>query len=73
MTEEDQEKVKQLLKIDVQLDEDEAYQLKNKLDQCFKKSNEKAAKEGLETYLKEMSMSNIDSLHKVMKTCKRWR
>ncbi|CQR48146.1 hypothetical protein BN1058_02494 [Paraliobacillus sp. PM-2] len=71
LTEEEQEKVKQLLKIDVRLDE--AYQLKNKLGQWFKESDEKTAKEGLETCLKEMRMSNIESFHKVVKTFKRWK
>ncbi len=71
LTEEEQEKVKQLLKIDIRLDE--AYQLKNKLDQWFKESDEKTAKEGLETCLKEMRSSNIDSFHKVSKTFKRWK
>nr|WP_272932742.1 ISL3 family transposase [Virgibacillus halodenitrificans] len=71
LSEEEREKVNQLLQVDPRLEE--AYNLKNKLDQWFKESNEKTATQGLEECLMEMKDSNIESFHRVRKTFERWK
>ncbi|WP_226038594.1 ISL3 family transposase [Aquibacillus saliphilus] len=71
LSEEEQEKVNQLLQIHSGLRE--AYDLKNKLDQWFKESDEVTAMQGLEECLMAMNASKIEAFHKVMKTFKRWK
>ncbi|WP_077357304.1 ISL3 family transposase [Virgibacillus halodenitrificans] len=71
LSEEEREKVNQLLQVDTRLEE--AYNLKNKLDQWFKESNEKTATQGLEECLMAMKDSNIESFHRVRKTFERWK
>ncbi|QHS22913.1 ISL3 family transposase [Virgibacillus sp. MSP4-1] len=71
LTDEQKEKVNQLLQIHPRLKE--AYELKNKLDQWFKESDKITATQGFEECLSAMKASNIEAFHKVMKTFKRWR
>lgn len=71
LSEDEQEKVKELLHIHPRLQE--AYELKNTLDQWFKESNEQTATNGLEACLSAMSESSIEAFHRVTKTFKRWK
>lgn len=71
LSDEERERVAELLKVDSRLQE--AYELKTKLDQWFKESNEYTAKKGFEYCLKLMKDSNIPAFEKVVKTFKNWK
>lgn len=71
LSEEDKQKVDVLLKVHPRLQE--AYELKNRMDQWFKESDEKTATAGLEECLEIMEASSIESFHRVAQTFKRWK
>lgn len=71
LSDEEREKVNELLNIHPRLRE--AYELKNKLDQWFKESNEKTARQGLEECLLAMKASKMEAFDKVRKTFQRWK
>nr|WP_083855750.1 transposase [Amphibacillus jilinensis] len=65
------EKVEKLLQMDPRLKE--AYELKNKLDEWFKTSDEKTARKGMAACLEWKRASNINAFHRVRKTFIRWK
>lgn len=50
-----------------------AYELKNQLDEWFKKSNERIPKTGIEEWSQLVEKSNIESFQSVVKTFQRWK
>ena len=71
LTNEQKEKVENVLKDKPRLQE--AYALKNKLDEWFKTSTQHNAKEGLEGWFEQVEKANIDAFKAVVKTFKRWK
>jgi transposase len=71
LTDEQKQKIEELLKDKPILRK--AYELKNQLDEWFKKSNERTAKTGLEEWFQLVEKSNIDSFQSVVKTFQRWK
>lgn len=71
LSEEEQQKVEELIRIHPRIRK--AYELKNRLDEWFKESNEKTAKRGLETCLQLMSETSIEAFQQVRKTFINWK
>lgn len=71
LTDLQKEKVKEILRDQPELEE--AYALKNSLDEWFKTSDETTAKEGLEAWFQLVENSNIEAFKSVVKTYKRWK
>lgn len=71
LTEDQRERVRELLEDKPKLEE--AYVLKNKLDEWFKTSNCHTARAGLEDWFALVETSNIEALKSVVQTFKRWR
>lgn len=71
LTENQKERVKELLEDKPKLEE--AYVLKNKLDEWFKKSNGYTARAGLEDWCALVENSNIEAFKSVVQTFKRWK
>ncbi len=71
LTDDQKSRVKELLKDKPRLQE--AYVLKNKLDEWFKTSNSNTAKAGLERWCELAENSNIEAFHSVVGTFKRWK